>query len=114
MQGKKCSVSLVAESIATFRPCKNRSSVIAGREAASLYPSSLTTGFRRSWGGGGDTTGLYSSFVTVLQSIILELFWFGDDICLAILLTYCSLKHVTEAALCKKSLIWHSVFQMSV
>lgn len=49
-----------------------------------------------------------------LYFIILKLFCFGGDICFKILLTYCFLKHVTEAALCKKSLIWLSVFQASV
>lgn len=62
--GKKCSASFVAESVAAFCQCKDRSSVISGGKAISLYPSSLTTGFW--WSGGGDTTGLYSSFVTVL------------------------------------------------
>lgn len=49
-----------------------------------------------------------------LYFIILKLFWFGGDICFKILLAYCFLKHVTQAALCKKCLIWLSVSQASV
>lgn len=49
-----------------------------------------------------------------LYFIILKLFCFGGHICSKILLTYCFLKLVTEATLCKRSLIWLSVFQASV
>lgn len=66
MQGKKCSASSVAESIAASHQCEARSSVTAGGKATYPYPSFLTTRFGVSWGGGGDRTGLYSSFVTVL------------------------------------------------